>query len=58
MILYRNGRGLFRNPLVVKTFAPHLTATKGAKMIPGLYDTDEATPAAIGGLALACASVY
>jgi hypothetical protein len=26
-------------------------------MIPSLYDTDEATPAAIGGLALACASV-
>ena len=26
-------------------------------MIPGLYDTDETTPVAIGGFALACASV-
>ncbi|KAF8483697.1 hypothetical protein DFH94DRAFT_723573 [Russula ochroleuca] len=50
-------RGHFRNPLVVKTFAAHLTATEGAKDIPGLHDTDEETPAPIGALALACASV-
>ena len=57
MITLQKWRGLFRNPLVVHTFATHIRATEGARNILSLHNLDETTPAAIGGLGLAAASV-
>ena len=50
-------KGLFCGPLVVQTFAAHLSVTEGALNIPGLHNPDKAWHAAIGGIGLACASV-
>jgi hypothetical protein len=50
-------KGLFHSPLVVQTFAVHLTAMEGALKVPGLHDPPHLTPAANGGLGLAVASV-
>jgi hypothetical protein len=52
----QNWRGLFRSPLILKTFAAHLSCTDGAKQIPGLH-TDNESPRANGGLGLSVASV-
>ncbi|KAH8980733.1 hypothetical protein EDB86DRAFT_3087613 [Lactarius hatsudake] len=49
-------KGLFRSPLVLQTFAAHLTAIKGSVRVSGLHD-HQSTPAAVGGLGLAAASV-
>ncbi|KAM6497209.1 hypothetical protein JOM56_007682 [Amanita muscaria] len=50
-------KGLFRNPFVVRTFAAHLGAIEGSVKVPGLHDLDKRTPAMVGGLGLAAASV-
>ncbi|KAH8979504.1 hypothetical protein EDB86DRAFT_2814567 [Lactarius hatsudake] len=49
-------KGLFRSPLVLQTFAAHLTAIKGSVRVSGLHD-HQSTPTAVGGLGLAAASV-
>lgn len=50
-------KGLFRGPFILQTFAAHLTAIEGSQKILGLHDPDKPTPAAIGALGLAAASV-
>ncbi|KAF8268670.1 hypothetical protein EI94DRAFT_1800187 [Lactarius quietus] len=51
-------KGLFRSPLVIQTFAVHLTATEGAQVVPNLHGPQlEQTPTATGGLGLATVSV-
>ncbi|KAN0130427.1 hypothetical protein V8E53_011828, partial [Lactarius tabidus] len=50
-------KGLFRSPLVVQTFAVHLTATEGALKVPSLHNPPHLTPMANSGLGLAVVSV-
>ncbi|KAH9058004.1 hypothetical protein EDB83DRAFT_2224795 [Lactarius deliciosus] len=49
-------KGLFRSPLVLQTFAAHLTAIEGSVKVSGLHD-HQPTPAVVGGLGLVAASV-
>ncbi|KAF8267176.1 hypothetical protein EI94DRAFT_1802114 [Lactarius quietus] len=51
-------KGLFHSPLVIQTFAAHLTATEGAQVVPNLHGPQlEQTPMATGSLGLATVSV-
>ena len=50
-------KGHFLNPLVIKMFAAHFIASKGAKEILRLNDSSEATPAACGALGMAATAV-
>jgi hypothetical protein len=50
-------KGLFHSPLVVQTFAAHLTATEGAQKVSSLHNPPQLTPTAISGLGLAAVSM-